>query len=496
MTIIESGPYDVDEWQPDFSESDEPSADEIFSVVRVEDFEEDAASDEPEDIHDPFPINIFPSPVSQFAIESSQSIGCDVGFVAVPMLSAIASAIGNSSVVEAKADWTEPATIWTVTIADAGSCKSIAANSATRFVHDRHRKQADDFFIAMGDYENAKLVWESQSKKERGEPPKLPAHERCLVSDTTIEALVETLHVNPRGVLLHRDELAGLFGSFDEYKNRSSDCANYLSMFRSEPITTDRKVNRAIRYIPRANVSITGSIQPDILNRCLSGENTENGLASRFLMCRPPSSPKQWSDIEVDPLLVGDMEDLFRELFAIPLNSSPTRFPLSSSARKRFSRFVNEHGIETHNEGGAIGAAFAKLEAYVLRFALVFHLVDCIRNRVEGNQSVIHENSIERGIQLAEWFKRETRRVYRSFGGYDSEVHDLVELIRTECGGEITARELRAKRRKYRAAGTAQQALEDLKEKNLGRFETRSTDGRPATLFVLTNIGTRPLAVS
>ncbi len=49
------------------------------------------------------------------------------------------------------------------------------------------------------------------------EKPETPQAERCVVSDTTVEALAPLLLANPRGLLLARDKLAGWIGSFDRY---------------------------------------------------------------------------------------------------------------------------------------------------------------------------------------------------------------------------------------------------------------------------------------
>ena len=439
----------------------------------------------------PFPYDQFPDPVREYIKQSAESLHCAPAMIGVPMLSALATAIGNSVVIQAKKEWREPAVVWTAVVAPSGSMKSPAVRAATRFIQHRHRQQTEAYQKALQDFDNEYIVWETENPKQKTDrkpQPREPTQERCLVSDITIEALIEVLNVNPRGVLCYRDELSGLFGSFGQYKAKASpDVANYLSMFNAQEVVNDRKVNNFVRYVPHAAVSITGSIQPDILRKALAGENTENGLAARFLICEPPIKPKCWSDDEVEPLLLKSMEILFQGLFEIPCNSKPMKCYFSKSARARFVQFVNQHGIETTNVKGAIAAAYSKLEAYCLRFALLFHLIDLIEGRAENFKDRLQLDNLERAIQLVEWFKWQTQRVYKSLQGYDPDVFELVKLIRDEFYGEISSDELRKAKSKYRGSGSSQDALDELQRRKLGRFYQVKTEGRPKNVFRLKN---------
>ncbi|QDT34824.1 YfjI family protein [Thalassoglobus polymorphus] len=440
----------------------------------------------------PFPYDQFPDPVREYIRQSAQSLHCDPSMIGVPILSVLATAIGNSVVLQAKRGWREPAVIWTTIIAPSGSMKSPAARHATCFVQQRHQEKTEQYKRALRDYDNAFIVWETEnpkgSKKKKEPKPIEPTHERCLVNDTTIEALIEILAVNLRGVLCYRDELAAFFDSFGQYKAKgSADVPTYLSMFNAEAISNDRKVNGAMRFIPRAAVSITGTIQPDILRKRLAGENTENGMAARFLFCEPPINPKCWSDDEVEETLTEEMENLFRLLFEIPCGEKPTICYLSKPARARFVQFVNQHGIETANVKGAIAAAYSKLEAYCLRFALIFHLIDLVEGRAENVESRVQLENLERAIQLVEWFKWQTQRVYQSLQGFDPDVIELVKLIGDQFRGEITSEELRKAKSKYRGSGAAQDALDELQRRKLGRFFQVPTEGRPKNVFRLKN---------
>ena len=70
------------------------------------------------------------------------------------------------------------------------------------------------------------------------------------LSDTTVEALAPILRVNPRGLLLARDELAGWIGSFDRYSGKGksgADAANWLSMLSTELASSTPQMTSAGR---------------------------------------------------------------------------------------------------------------------------------------------------------------------------------------------------------------------------------------------------------
>src|SRR5262249_21717934 len=129
-------------------------------------------------------------------------------------------------------------------------------------------------------------------------PPPPPVCQRVLCSDITIEKVAQILNENPRGVLVHRDELAAWVGSFTRYKSGGgrSDLPHWLEMFRAEPMIVDRKGGDTV-YVPRAAVSVCGTIQPGAMRRMLAtAEALEAGLTARLLVARPPRTPKTWTD--------------------------------------------------------------------------------------------------------------------------------------------------------------------------------------------------------
>jgi len=65
------------------------------------------------------------------------ALGCDAGYVGLPALSALASAVGNTRRIRLKASWKEVCVVWTVIVGESGTLKSPAEEIALRPIMQR-----------------------------------------------------------------------------------------------------------------------------------------------------------------------------------------------------------------------------------------------------------------------------------------------------------------------------------------------------------------------
>lgn len=371
----------------------------------------------------PFPVEQLPEPLAKFVRETARGIGCDESMVALPLLAAVAGAIGNARAIVARGDHVEASVLWTAVVAESGAGKTPAFRAATKFAaaeqkaaFDAHRVALADFDAATMEHEAAYAYW----KRERGrggsapDRPVKPAARRLTVDDTTIEALVPILADNPRGVLVAVDELAGLVASFDAYKSGGrggADRPKWLSMHSAGPVTNDRKGSGTI-YVESAAVSVCGGVQPAMLTRTMTPDNVDSGLLGRLLLAMPPRRQRQWTVEPVGWQTNEQTKSLFASLYAMPMpTDGPRVLDLTPEALEVFKRFWEEHEREVFGSSGALRAMLAKVEAAVVRLALVIHVArqaagETIPDRVDVR-------SINRAIVLGRWFACEGRRVYQ-----------------------------------------------------------------------------------
>ncbi len=455
----------------------------------------------------PFPVDALPEPVRSFIHESAGAIGCDPCFVALPLLTGIASAVGNARCIMLRRGWYEPSIIWTAVVAESGDLKTPALHQALGPVMRWQEAAFHAYELAKEEYNRAMEEYEAQKRNARksdgksDEMPARPVKPRCRrfwCSDITVEALADRLQYEPRGLLVARDELSGWFASFDQYKNaKGADVSHYLTMHGARPLVVDRKTgDKTTIYVPRAAVSITGGIQPAILTGMLSRTHFENGLAARFLMAKPLRHQRHWTENVVSVELEQAISCMFAKLYGIEQGfdergcPSPRILRMTSPAKDRWISFYNSHAEEHMELSGDMAAAWSKLESYPARLALLVHMIRCADADMLDAADEIDDWSIEAGIVLGQWFKHEISRIYAELSEPEDarKIRQLVEVIRRK-GGRITARELQQATRTYRASSDkAEDALDQLVTARLGQWEPSPPGqggGRPTRVFRL-----------
>jgi hypothetical protein len=446
--------------------------------------------------YQPFPVESLPLPIRRFVSEGARAMGCDPSFLALPTLAAAASAIGNTRTIRLKRGWEEPSVIWSCVVGDSGALKSPAYQQAVAPLFTIQRRLAADHRDQMEARcgESTRPTVGQRLTSYKGPKQRLP---RVITSDVSLAKVVEILHDSPRGVLLARDELAGWLGSFARNKSQqASDLPSWLEMHRAGCVIVDRKVRKQPTVcVPRAALSVTGGIQPGVLARVMTQAFQDAGLAARFLLAWPPRMPKRWSEDEIDLDVEWDWEILLKTLRGLqfdetsPEDHRPRVLELSQEAHQVWVAFYNEWGAEQAAVTGELASAFAKLEGYAARLALLHHVVvhaDC----KPDHRGYIGPESVEAGVKLCRWFAAEARRVYTilSESKEEREARALVECIQSR-GGRITVRELmRANCRRWPTAESAESALSGLVAGGLARWVDPETDmkgGRPIKVVLL-----------
>ena len=460
----------------------------------VEDLNNEESTSE---CYQPFPTDTLPEPIRSYVESAAESVGCDPSYVALPMLSALAAAIGNTRRIRLKRTWTEPAIVWSGIVGESGTMKSPAISLAL-FATQQRQKQS------MLDYQAKKSAWDieremfdsrllewkklvgkrKEAAEDRPEEPEKPICERTWMAE------------NPRGLLLIRDELAGWIGNMDKYSGGSGgDSAAWLEVFGGRSITVDRKTSGTL-FVESASVSICGGIQPGIIKKSMDQKLRDSGMLARFLIANPPRQAKQWREEDVPEDTQERVAEVFDGLFALKMGTAedgqptPSLVCLDGDAKKRFVEFVNHHGKEQLDTNGDLAAAYSKLECYCARFALIFQMVNESAGRTGDGR--VSAQCIEDAIRLVSWFTAETHRIYSWLGNDVDEStvrhRELIDLI-IENNGQISVRELQQKRpAQYPKSKIAKAALDSLVDGKLGVFVYSSTNpkgGRQSCHFRL-----------
>ena len=368
--------------------------------------------------YSPPPLTLLPSVLRDYVRANAESLDVDVAFIFLPTLSALAAAIGNSRNLRVKKSFVAPPILWTTIVARSGSKKSPALSAATTFFCTRERELLRLNAAAESAFEKHPREWDATNKKTRGEAPRQPRRLTCQLDDLTLAVVAPTLHDNPRGVLVVKDELASWLASFGQFSKTNggaaADVSGWLQLFNGERLLVDRKTNRESYRIFHPRLSIAGCIPPSVLQSALTKDFFQRGLPARIFFAAPPPRANVWTDAEVPASLESEAATIFRRLFALDAEERedgavPKELSIAPDGMEVFKAFFNRVGHHAVESGENEEAAWSKLTGGAARLALVGHLAHGFDLKPVGC------TVMEAAVELASWFGREAERMYASF---------------------------------------------------------------------------------
>ena len=468
--------------------------------------------EEPQD-YESIPTDCFPSVLEDFIVHTSQTIGCDPSFVAMPVLSVVASLIGMTRELFFNSDYRVPSILWTAVIGESGTGKSPGFKAAMKplfrlqaIAEQKNREALDLFDREMMSYESELKTWNHKLKKSETIPPdepEKPEHPPIIahcIDDTTTEKMADLFKHNPKGLLQHKDELSGLFGSFDKYTAaKGSDSALYLKLYDAGAIQVHRKSDRLPLFVPHASLNLTGGIQPGIFKQTMSKDYRQNGMMARFIFAYPPAKPLPCPSENGTPAEVTkQLDELFDNLnefqpYLIKDNCFvPLRIYLTEEARNVYQTFYQGNSDEWYFKDSHERSAWSKLNSIALRIALIFHCVEHASNSADNQR--ITKATMQNAIRLVEWFKMETLRVYQILESGErakqtpeqTQRNRLIEFIKGK-GGTVTVRQVQRGIKRIEKSVDAAQALKELVEAGLGKMMNQKSKkpGQPQLVFQL-----------
>jgi hypothetical protein len=475
-----------------------------------------------------FEPNLLPDALRAWVMDEADRIPVAPDFVAASAMVALASVIGARCGIHPKArdPWMVIPNLWGICVGSVSSGKSPSADSALRPLHrliERAKAEAGD---AVAAFEAAEMLHDAQlhshhsnlkSKGKtaaelqatvreiqalKGAAPTRPVARRYLANDATVETLGELIAENPNGILVFRDELAGLLASFEK-QGREGDRAFYLEAANgNRPYFVDR-IGRGRIEIANLCVSVLGGMQPDRLRGYLeltAKALGNDGLLQRFQMLTyPDAPPAPYRDRAPDlraqmrAFEVFDRLSMFdpMALGATMLDEHAKRpsFRFAPDAQEMFIEWWTDlHAVRIPNEADAlVQQHLAKYPKLFASLALVCHLVDVAVGAPAGPVSLA---SAMRAAAWCEYLEAHARRCYgllRDGGAWSAEALAR-RLTRGDLHTGFTAADV--KRRDWSRLGDAkavQDALDWLCEDGwLRAIETApGANGRPTTRYLI-----------
>jgi hypothetical protein len=403
-------------------------------------------------------------------------------------------------------------TLWTCVVADSGDRKTpglqvtvraldlierhnSAETSGKRLAHETRVQKAKE--IQKKWKEDRQAALNAVPPKE---PPTMPIdaidpgnfiEPRLYVGDPTIEKLAPLLQVRPRGIMLIRDELTGLFANMGRYSG-GSDRPFWLEAWNGGRHIVER-VEKSI-VVEHLLVGVVGAFQPDKLARTFAGD--EDGMYGRFLYAwplAPDYRPLTNEAAEVEPAL----ENALTVLIRLPAEDQNGVFFahavwLSDEAIAEFETFrkfvdKTKRGLDGHERQW-----FVKGETVVLRLAgtlaYMAWAIELGKFSTGGITGSLEPGTIDKRFMVEairlwqEFFWPHARAAMRQIALSDrhKDARRVLRWIKDRGKTEVSRDEIRenALAKKLDAAGT-QELLIRLEKAGWLKGETILTAGRP-----------------
>lgn len=424
------------------------------------------------------PIELVPERLRAWTEDICDRMRVPPEMIAVPLIISAASIIGTRLRIRPKRydGWTVTPNLWGCVVAPSGAMKSPAINEALKPFRRIEAKLREQYNTARTLREDQRSMLElsvkalesrvSAALKKMDDPAdfarelaakKLEMREldlsepRLSTSDPTVEKLGELMIANPRGLLLHRDEIAGWLRTF-ERSGHENDRAFYLESWNGAGEYTVDRITRGTLHIPALTLSILGGTQPGVLRAYVREAITEtagaDGLLQRIQLLVWPDELPAWQNVDrvSNAAVRNEVFEAFEALDGMDSDSvgdaadDGSRFlRFDDAAQDVFDawREILENRLRSPEltEEAALASALAKYRSLMPSLALIFHLVDRRREPVT-------ESAARLAADWCEFLELHARKVY-AYGGAASAPVLLAERIeRRQVTSGMTVREV------------------------------------------------------
>lgn len=355
-----------------------------------------------------FPVHVLPEGLQWIITNLNATIGFPMDYTGAAILFALSVAIGTSARITPKRGWFECAILWLALVGRPGANKTHPLSMMLRPLNLRDRESVHRHGIELREYERA-----LKQARQEGSPeaPLEPECEQHLVSDTTPEALVEVLRINPRGVGMYRDELAAWVADFNRYSG-GSEVQFFMSTWSGQASRVNRVKRKRPLYVDRPFVSVCGTIQPGVLGRLVADGRGSNGFVDRILFAYPEvQEVPAWSEAEPDGQVAEYWQAYVQRLISIPPpdeGAEPLLLTFTLDAKRLWAEHHAKLKVEIdgfNRDGDEARAGHrTKMLSYTLRLALILMLARWAEGEDHAIPLQVDTPSLAAAIALVDYF--------------------------------------------------------------------------------------------
>ena len=357
----------------------------------------------------PFPWDALPLKLSEALKDLSRDMSVNSAMVGVIGLSVLSSSIGSTvrhlEIEEGAME--PPLNLWIAIIAETGDKKTPVLNRLMKPIY-KIQKQL------IAQFKQQQAQQQSQSQPQQQSTSKQPKFAPSLfTTDPTIEALIDLLCKNLKGIMLFQDELSSFLLSFNKYRGgKGGDREQYLNLWSGTPIKVDR-VDKQL-YASDPFFSLLGGLQPRKAIMVFGEKSFDDGLISRFLFF----NNKHKANLLTDHQWSSENEKLWNELviYLYRFRVDTYVLLLTKEAWEVFRDAANSLKALSQYVPYRFRVFIPKAENYILRIAGVLHVVEGVLSGAEVIDKDVSADTVRKAIKIVYFFLGQARQVVELYG--------------------------------------------------------------------------------
>ena len=368
-----------------------------------------------------FPLEAFPETVKQIVLDFAMYENYLIEYTAASMLSAVASAIGNSVHIRIKGNWVVNPVLYIILVGRPGLGKTPPLNAIFKPIRQVDKLAYHKYEYEMQEYHQRQA--ESKAKSNVATDEDKPILMKTIVSDFTPEALMKAHHNNQRGVVILVDEIMGLFNSTNRY-NSGQLIEQLLTSFSGGSLDIVRMNNPMPISIEHPCINMIGTTQTKLMPKIFQKGYEENGFLDRVLFVLP-KSPKiaPWvmtdkDEINKSLLAATKWDKIINKVLSLTLSTEdgtrniiPLILEFDAEACKFFYDWWNRNvdAINAIEKDEDVESRIMKSTLIVGRLSLVVQVMRwaCGESHIQN----VDISSVKSAIQIYEYFEKSYRRI-------------------------------------------------------------------------------------
>lgn len=369
-----------------------------------------------------FPLHALPGPIPEMVEELHRTLRYPRETTATAILATTLSSIGRTVDVQVREGYVTCGNAYLCAVGAPGTSKTHPFTWITAPLRMRDAELRAEA--------NARLRDMARSEGGVGDVPRL----RMVEEDVNLEGLYQSLHDNPRGITVLRQEMSGWWGSFNMYRP-GADREAALTLFDGTRTSYTRK-KAGTFDLPYPGLVVMGSTQPDKLGTLTK---TADGLVPRILFSLTPDDQAvPYPDEELDPTWATTWAAIMRPVLAMEMvpdgemGVMPRVAFLDDAAKAAWAAYDREVCDKINAlHDPRVREIYPKLRTYLPRIALALEVLDRATAGVPLEGLHITGSAMSRAAEVLAFFERGALRVHHLI--HEANAVDLLDDGRAQA---------------------------------------------------------------